>query len=150
MTARLVHRNARSVPWANEEALALIGEQDSTNHDIGPRISKSSSPLEESDSRILRGYCGAEGFGNPGPFHIKPKARVEEEEMSEDKQKKSRLSGYTTEDDPILGEPRSRKGKAPRHQWQSLRASQRKAQTQWASHRSMVEKQFQERLSPLH
>ena len=30
-------------------------------------------------------YCGAKEFGNLGPFHIKPKAHVEEEEMSEDK-----------------------------------------------------------------
>ena len=29
--------------------------------------------------------CGAKEFGNPGPFHIKPKAHAEEEEMSEDK-----------------------------------------------------------------
>ena len=84
MTAHLVHRNARSVPWAGEEALALMGEQDSTNRDIGPRTSKSSSPPEKSDSRILRGYCGAKEFGDPGPFHIKPKAHAEEEEMSED------------------------------------------------------------------
>ena len=95
-------------------------------------------------------YCGAEGFGNLGPFHIKPKAHAEEKEMSEEEQRKSRLSGYTIEDDPVFGELRSRKGKVPRHQWRSLRASQRKAQTQWASHRSMVEKQFQERLSPSH
>ena len=29
-------------------------------------------------------YCGAEGFGKPGPFHIKPKAHAEKEETSED------------------------------------------------------------------
>ena len=28
--------------------------------------------------------CGANGFGDPGPFHIKPMAYAEEEEMSED------------------------------------------------------------------
>ena len=28
--------------------------------------------------------CGAKEFGNPDPFHIKYKAHVEEEEMSED------------------------------------------------------------------
>ena len=135
---------------AGEEALALIGEQDSTDHDIGPRTSKSSSLPEELDSRILRGYCGVKGFGDLGPFHIKPMAHVEEEEMSEDEQRKFRLPGYTAEDNPVLGKPRSRKGKASRHQGQSPRASQRKAQVQWASHRSMVEKQFQERLSPPH
>ena len=68
MMARLAYQNARSVPWAG---------------DIGPRTSKSSSPPEELDSRILRGYCGAKEFGNPGPFHIKPKAHAENEEMSE-------------------------------------------------------------------
>ena len=58
--------------------------QDSAGRDIGLRISKSSSPPEEPDSRILKGYCGAKEFGNSGPFHIKPKAHTEEEEMSED------------------------------------------------------------------
>ena len=31
--------------------------------------------------------------------------------MSEDEQRESRLPGYTTEDDPILGRPKSQKGK---------------------------------------
>ena len=115
MAARLVHRNARSVPWTNEETLALLGEQGSTSHDIGPRTSKSSSPPEEPDSRILRGYCRAKGIGGPCPFHIKPMAHAEEEEMSEDEQRTSRLSGYIAEDNLILGEPRSRKGKMSHH-----------------------------------
>ena len=150
MTAHLVHRNARSVPWAGEEALALMGEQDSTNRDIGPRTSKSSSPPEKLDSRILRGYCGAKEFGDPGSFHIKPKAHVEEEEMSKDEQRRFKLPEYVTEDNLVLGKPRSLKEKAARHQRQSPRASQRKAQVLWASHGSMVEEQFQERLSPPH
>ena len=29
-------------------------------------------------------YCGAEGFGKPGPFRIKPKAHAKKEETSED------------------------------------------------------------------
>ena len=95
--------------------MALIGEQDSTGHDISPRTSKSSSPLEEPDNRILRGYYGAKGFGNLGLFHIKPMAYAEEKEMFEDEQRKSRLLGYTAEDNPVLGESRSRKGKAPCH-----------------------------------
>ena len=94
--------------------------------------------------------CGAKGFGDPSPFHIKPMVHAEKEEMSELEQRKFRLLGYTAKDNPVLDEPRSRKGKAPCHQGQSLGASQRKAQAQWASHRSMVEKQFQERLSPSH
>ena len=142
MIVHLVCRNARSVPWAGEEALAPIGEQNSTGHDIGPRTSKSSSPSEESSSRILRGYCGAKGSGDSGPLHIKPKAHAEEEETPEDEQREPRLPGYTAEDDPVLGRPKSRKGKAPRRQRQSPQASQRKFRAQWASHRGRVEKQF--------
>ena len=142
MKVHLVRQNARSVPWAGEEALAPIREQDSTGPDIGLRTSKSSSPSEELGSRILRGYCGTKGSKDSDPFHIKPKTHVEEEEMSEDEQRESRLLGYTAEDDPVLGRPKSRNGKAPHRQRQSPRASQRKFRAQWASRRSMVEKQF--------
>ena len=127
MTARLVHRNARSVPWTNEETLALLREQGSTGHDIGPRTSKSFSPPEELDSRILRGYCGAKGIDDPSPFHIKPMAHAEEKEMSEDEQRKSRPPGCAAEDDLALGRPRSQKGEVPRHQGESPKASQWKA-----------------------
>ena len=99
MTVHLVRQNAKSVPWAGEEALAPIGEQDSTGHDIGSRTSKSSSLSEEPSSRILMGYCGAKGSGDPGPFHIKPKAHAEEEEMPEEKQRESKLPRYTADDD---------------------------------------------------
>ena len=126
MTVHLVRRNARSVSWASEEALAPIGEQNSTGHDVGPRTSKFSSSFEELGSRILRAYCGAKGSRDSGPFHIKPKAHAEEEEMPEDEQMEPRLPGYTVEDDPILGRPKSRKGKVPCRQRQSPRASQRK------------------------
>ena len=95
-------------------------------------------------------YCGAKGIGDPGLFHTKPMAHAEKEEMSEDEQRKSRLPGYTVEDNPVLGKPRSRKGKVPHHQGESSRASQRKVRVQWASHRGMVEKQSRERLSPPH
>ena len=84
MTVHLVRRNAKSVPWEGEKALAPIGEQDLTGHDLGPRISKSSSPSEESGSRILRDYYGAKGSRDSDSFHIKPKAHAEEEEMPED------------------------------------------------------------------
>ena len=107
MTVHLVRRNANNVPWAGEEALIPIGEQDSTGHDIGLRTSKSSSPFKESGSRILRGYYGAKGSRNSGPFHIKPKVHTEEEKMSKDEQKESRLPRYTAEDDPVLGRPKS-------------------------------------------
>ena len=83
-----------------------------TSHDEASRISKPSSPSEEPDSRILKGYCGAKGFGNPGPFHIKPKAHAEEEEMFGDEQRRSKLLGDIAEDNPALSEPRSRKEKA--------------------------------------
>ena len=142
MTMHLVCRNARSVPWASEKVLGSIGEQDSTSPDKGPRTSKSSSLSKEPGSKILRGYCGAEGSGDTSPFYIKPKAHTEEEEMSEDEQRKSKLPGYTAEDDPVLGIPKSRKGKAPRCQRQSPRASQRKFRAQWVNHRGIVEEQF--------
>ena len=83
-----------------------------TGHREALRTSKPSSPSEELDSRILRGYCGAEGCGNPSPFHIKPKAHAEEEEMSEDEQRRSKLLGDVAEDHPILGELRLQKEKA--------------------------------------
>ena len=54
---------------------------------------------------------GLKDLAKLSPFHIKPKAHAEEEEMSEDEQRESRLPGYTTEDDPILGRPKSQKGK---------------------------------------
>ena len=84
MTMRLVRRSTRSVSWVDEETLAPIGKQDLIGHDVGPRTSKSSSPSEDQDSRILRGYCGAKGSGDTGPFDIKPKAHAEEEEVPED------------------------------------------------------------------
>ena len=60
--------------------------------------------------------CGAKGSRGSSPFHIRPKAHTEKEEMPEDEQRESRLPGYTAEDDPVLGRPKSQKGKAPRHQ----------------------------------
>ena len=85
-----------------------------TSHDGGSRTSKLSSPSEEPDIKILRGYCGAERFGNPSPFHIKPKAHAEKEEMSEDEQRSSKLLGDVAEDNPVLGKLRSRKDKVAR------------------------------------
>ena len=83
MTMRLVRRSARSALWVDEETLAPIGKQDSTGHDVGPRTSKSSSPSEDLDSRILRAYCGAKGSGDSSSFDIKPKAHAKEEEVPE-------------------------------------------------------------------
>ena len=39
-------------------------------------------------------------------------AHAAEEEMSEEGHRKSRLSGYTVEDNPVLGKLRSRRGKS--------------------------------------
>ena len=76
MVMHLVRRNAKSVPWITEETLVLVIWQSSIDHVVGPRMSKSSSPSEVPDSRILRGYCGAKRSGCPGPFRIiSPKAR---------------------------------------------------------------------------
>ena len=83
------------------------GGQDLTDRDIGPWTSKSSSSPKESDNRILRGYCGAKEFGNLDPFQIKPKAHAEEEEMSEDERRRSKLLGDDAKDNPVLGKPRS-------------------------------------------
>ena len=98
-----------------QRGFGIHGRQDSTGRDIGPRTSKSSSLLEKPDSRILRGYCGAEEFGNPNPFHIKPKAHAKKEETSEDERRRSKLPEDVVEDNPVLGEPRSRKEKAAHH-----------------------------------
>ena len=86
-----------------------------TSHTKAPRTLKLFSPSEEPDSRILRGYYGAEGFGNPGPPHIKPKAYAEEEETSEDEQGRSKLLGDIVDDNPFLGKPKSWKEKAAHH-----------------------------------
>ena len=80
----VVRRSARSVLWVDEETLAPIGKQDSTSHDVGLRTSKSSPLSEDPDSRILRGYCGAKGSRDFGPFNINPKAYTEEEVVPED------------------------------------------------------------------
>ena len=58
-----------------------------TSHDEGLRTSKPSFPLEESDSRILRDYCGVKEFSGLGPLHTEPKAHAEEKEALEDQQR---------------------------------------------------------------
>ena len=54
-------------------------------------------------------------MGNPGPFHIKPKAHAEEKEMSEDEQRRSELLRDVAEDNFVLGIPKPQKEKAVRH-----------------------------------
>ena len=41
---------------------------------------------------LLKSTCGAEKFDDPGPFHIKPKAHVKDEEMSEDERRRSKTA----------------------------------------------------------
>ena len=85
MVMRLVRRNARNVPWITEETLALVGRQSSIDHVIGPRMSKSYSPSEVLDSRILRGNCGAKGSRRPGPSRIiSPRAQPRRKTSEDD------------------------------------------------------------------
>ena len=70
--------------------------------------------------------------------------------MSEDERRRSKLPGDVAEDNPVLGKLRSRKEEAAHHQRQSPRVSQRKGQVQRVSHGSIVEEQFQDKLSPPH
>ena len=53
-----------------------------TSHDSGLMLPKPSSLSEDSDSRILRGYCRARELGDPGPVCVGPKAHVEERKCS--------------------------------------------------------------------
>ena len=50
--------------------------------------------------------------------------------MSENERRRSKLLGDVAEDNPVFKKPRSRKEKAARHQGQSPRTSQGKAQVQ--------------------
>ena len=122
---RLVRRSARSVSWVNKETLAPIGKQDLTGHDVGPRMSKSSSPSKDSDSRILRGYYGAKGSGDSGAFNIKPKAHAEQEEVSEDEWRESRLPNCTAEGNPLLSRTKSWERKTLNRPRQSTQGSQK-------------------------
>ena len=86
--------------------------------------------------------CGVKEFGNPSPLHIKPKAHIEEEEMFEDEQKRSKLLGDIAEDNFVLSKPKSQKEKAAHHQGQFHKASQGKAQVQRDSYGRIVKEQF--------
>ena len=69
--------------------------------------------------------CGAKGFGDSGPFDIKPKVHAEEEEVPEDEWRESRLPNCTAGDDPLLGRPKSWERKTLCHSKQSIRGSQK-------------------------
>ena len=62
-----------------------------TSYDESPRTSKPSSLFEESDSRILRGYCGVKKLSSLDPFHTGPKTHAEEVETPKDEQRESKL-----------------------------------------------------------
>ena len=78
-----------------------------TSHDESRRTLKPSSPSEEPNSRILRGYYGFKELSSLSPLHTKPKAHAEEEEMPEDEQRESKQPRDIAEDNPVLGQPRS-------------------------------------------
>ena len=78
-----------------------------TSHDKGLRVSKSSSPSEELDSRILKGYYRVKELNNLGPLYTEPKAHAEKEEMPESEQRRSKFPRDIVEDNPVLGQPRS-------------------------------------------
>ena len=91
-----------------------------------------------------------EGSIGLGPFHSKSKVHAEKEEVSEDRWRESILLECTAEDDPVLDRPKSQNRKVLRRPRQSPWKSQKGFQALQASHKSMVEKQPQEKLSPPH
>ena len=58
------------------------------------------------DNWILHPY-GIKELSSLGPLYTEPKAHAEEEEMPEDEQRESKLPRDITEDNPVLGQPRS-------------------------------------------
>ena len=83
-------------------------------------------------------------------FISSPKAHIEKEEMSEDERRRSELPRDIAEDNPVLGKTEIMEEEATHHQRQSPRASQGKAQVQRVSYGSIVDEQFQDKLSPPH
>ena len=80
---------------------------------------------------------GPEGPRGFGPFHPKPKAHAEEEEVPRDELRESKLLECTAEDDPVLGRPKSWEKKVPHHPRTSTRGSQKRFQAIWANHRGI-------------
>ena len=111
-----------------------------TSHEKGLRTSKPSSPSEESDSRILRVYCGVKELNSPGPFHTGPKTHAEEEETPKDEQRES-LSCQETSPRTILSSANQNHKKEWWHAFKDNLPGhpKQKGLTQWASHGSMVE-----------
>ena len=78
-----------------------------TSHDESRRTLKPSSLSEESNSRILRGYCGFKELSSLDPLHTESKAHAKEEEIPEDEQRESKQPRDIAEDNLVLGQPRS-------------------------------------------
>ena len=70
---------------------------------IGPSLRPTQHILEPNANV----KCRAKEFGNPGPFHIKPKAHAKKEEMFEDERRRSKLPRDIVEDNLVLGQPKS-------------------------------------------
>ena len=83
------------------------GGWDLTSHDKSLRTSNPSSPFEEPNNRILRGYYGVKELNSPGPLHTEHKAHVKEKETPKDEQRESKLPKDIAEDNPVLSQPRS-------------------------------------------
>ena len=137
MTIHLVRWNVRSMPWVAEETLVPIRKQDSTDYDLGPRMSKSSSPPEEPAAWFWGAIVGSEGLRGFGLFHLKPKAYAEEEEVPGTKWRESKLPECIVEDNPVLGRPKSWEKKLPHRPRTSTRGSPKRFQAIWASHRGI-------------
>ena len=99
-TLRIPRRQERVS--GKRRGFGIDGGQDLTSHDRGPMSPKPSSPSEEPDSRILRGYYGAKEFDNPGPLCTGPKAHAEKGEIAEDGQRKPKWPKNVAEDNPAL------------------------------------------------
>ena len=52
-------------------------------------------------------FFGVKELSSPDPLHTGPKAHAEKEETSKDEQKGSQLPRDITEDNPVLGQPKS-------------------------------------------
>ena len=58
---------------------------------------------------------GVKELSNPGPLYTEPKAHAKKEEMPEDEQKRSKFPTDIAKDNPVLGQPGSKEGRAACH-----------------------------------
>ena len=135
-TLRIPRRQERVL--GKRRGSGIDGGQDLTSHDRGPMSPKPSSLSEESDSRILRGYCGAKELSNPDPLCTGPKARTEEGKMPDDARRKPKHSRDDAENDLVLSTPDPRR--KGRHAIKGIFSErpQKKGRAQKDTHGSMV------------